>query len=123
MLASSGMAVICGAAGEAGEGVARLAGGVVEVGVMVGFKVGSGVGAGVGVGVVVGAKVGSGIGVGVGVKVGAGVGVGVGTGLTDGLQLSVRKPMSTRENARKQPLKFRFIAKTPFKIRSKLLYL
>src|SRR5271166_4116235 len=96
ILASSGMAVIGEADGEA----AVDAGGGVEVGV----KVGTGVGAGVDVGAAVG------------VKVGAGVGVGGGTGLTDRPQLSVRNPIRRRENARRPLLRFRPILKN---IRSK----
>jgi len=92
ILASSGMAVIGEADGEA----AVDAGGGVEVGV----KVGTGVGAGVDVGAAVG------------VKVGAGVGVGGGTGLTDRPQLSVRNPIRRRENARRPLLRFRPILKT-----------
>jgi hypothetical protein len=55
----------------------------------------------------------------VGIEVASGVGVGVATGLTDGPQLSIRKVIRRRENARKQPLIFCFIAKTPFKTRFK----
>jgi hypothetical protein len=43
--------------------------------------------------------------------VGVGVGVGVEVGLTDWLQPSVRKLIRRRENAGKQLLRFRFIAK------------
>jgi hypothetical protein len=86
-------------------------------------EAGSGVGVGVGVsvGVGVGLGVGAGVGVSLGVGVGVAVGVGVGTGLTDWPQLSVREPTRRRENARKQLLRFRFIAKDPFKMRFKLL--
>jgi hypothetical protein len=105
------MVVIGGADGDPGGGVARPAG----AGVVVGVGVGDGAGVGVDVGVVVG--------VGVGVEVGVGVGVGVGSGFTDRLQLSVRKLIRRRENARKQLLRFRFIAKKPFKTRFKPLYL
>ena len=110
ILASSGMAVIGEADGEA----AVDAGGGVQVGV----KVGIGVGAGVKVVVKVGTGVGAGVDVGaaVGVKVGAGVGVGGGTGLTDRPQLSVRNPIRRRENARRLLLRFRPILKN---IRSK----
>ena len=80
ILASSGMAVIGGAAVDAGGGVERSTGAGVEVGVAVGVDVGAEVGAGVEVGVAVG------------VDVGAGVGAGVPTGLTDRPQLSVRNP-------------------------------
>jgi hypothetical protein len=59
--------------------------------------------------------------VGAGVAAGVGVGVGVGTGLTDWLQLSVRKLIRRRENAGKQRLGFRFIAKRPLKTRFKPL--
>jgi hypothetical protein len=80
-----------------------------------------GVGVGLGAGVEVG--VGVGVGLGAGVEAGVGVGVGVGVGLTDGLQLSVRKLIGRRENARKQLLRFRFIAKKPLKTRFKPLQL
>jgi len=120
ILASSGMVVIGWADGDTGGGVGRPAGVDVGVEVVAGVKVGSGVGAGVGVGVVVGVKVGSGVRVGVGVgvvvgvKVGSGVGAGVGTGLTDRPQLSVRKPIRRRENARRRLLRFRPIVKKSF---------
>src|SRR4029077_18203643 len=114
ILASSGMAVIGEADGEA----AVDAGGGVEVGVTVGIGVGAGVNVGVAVGVKVGTGVGAGVDVGtaVGVKVSAGVGVGGGTGLTDRPQLSVRNPIRRRENARRPLLRFRPILKN---IRSK----
>jgi hypothetical protein len=96
ILASSGMAVIGEADGEA----AVDAGGGVEVGV----KVGIGVGAGVEVGAAIG------------VKVSAGVGVGRGTLLTDRPQLSVRNPIRRRESARRPLSRFRPILKS---IRSK----
>jgi len=83
------------------------------------LKAGSGLGVGVGVAVGGGVSVGIGVGVLVGVKAGSGVGVGVGTGLADGPQLSVRKLIRRRENARKQLCRFRFIAKKPFKTRFK----
>jgi len=99
ILASSGMAVIGGAAVDAGGGVERSTGAGVEVGVAVGVDVGAEVGAGVEVGVAVGVDVGAGVEAGVeigvvavGVDVGAGVGAGVPTGLTDRPQLSVRNP-------------------------------
>src|SRR5262249_39692708 len=110
MPASSGMVVLGGADGDAAGGVALSAG--VDIGV--GGEAGAGVGVGVGVSVSVGVSVGT------GVSVGFGVGVGVGTGLTDRLQLSVSKLIRRRENARKQLLRFRFIAKKPFKMRFKL---
>jgi hypothetical protein len=95
----------------------------VGVGLGAGVGVGASVGVGLGAGVGVGASVGVGLGAGVEAGVRAGVGVGVGVGLTDGLQLSVRKLIRRRENAGKQLLRFRFIAKKPLKTRFKPLQL
>jgi hypothetical protein len=119
MLASSGMVVIGEADGDAGGGVRGPAGVAAGVGVVVGVKVGPGVG--VGVGVMAGVRVGSGVGLLVGFKVGSGVGAGVGTGLTERPQLSVKRPIRRRENARKQLVTFRAIVKNRFKTPCNLL--
>ena len=97
---------------EAGSGVEAGVG----VGVAVGANLASGVAVGVGVGVVV--EVGVGVGVAVGAEVGSGVCVGVDPGLTDLPQPKVRKLMRRIENAHRQLLVFRFIAKS----RSKRAY-
>ena len=104
--------------GDAGGGVAPPPGVDAFVGVAEGAEAGSGVEAGVGVGVVV--EVGVGVGVAVGAEVGSGVCVGVDPGLTDLPQPKVRKLMRRIENAHRQLLVFRFIAKKPLKTR--LLY-
>jgi len=107
------MVVVSGADGDARGDVALPAGVAVGVESVVETEAGSGVGVGVAVsvGVGVGLGVGAGVGLSLGVGVGVAVGVGVGTGLTDWPQLSVRKLTRRRENARKQLLIFRFIAK------------
>ena len=56
-------------------------------------------------------------GEGVGVEVASGVGAGVCTGLADGPQLTVRKPIRRRKNARRQLSRFRSIVNTPIKTR------